>query len=291
MLLKLEKQQKRCNIGFEVTYHYHEEVSKGEYNKDEIKTKSVKIGGPYDDVTLESLAGKVMAQLARRNILVVDVEIYEFTKRKVSFKEAQDGILIKNRKFSFDDGAVVGTACAAEEEEQPVVAASASPALNQNDLLAQLLSNPAVLAALGAGGTNLQVAATGKKAAATLGGPSALPNKILRHEIFNPVDKLFLDDARRRKLAFTLGKRYPILSERKAQNEQVGMFYHTIDDKGVRQVMCDKFFSPDVAGLDRGFEVEEFKPTVVGGSVGKGQGGDGLDWSSFTEETVPDVRN
>jgi hypothetical protein len=278
-------------MGYEVTYHYHEEIAKGEYNKDEIKTKSVKIGGPYDDITLETLAGKVMAQLARRNILVVDVEIYEFTKKKISFKEASDGILIGRRKFSFDDGAVVSSI--EESEEPPVVvqqtATAPTPTFNQNDLLAQLLSNPSVLAALGAAGNPAAQAIVKKQSVPT--GPSPIPNKIIRYEIFNPVDKIFLEDARRRKLAFTVGKRYPILLERKASVTEVGMFYHTIDDKGQRQVMSDKFFSPDVGELERGFEAEEFKPTVAGTSAGKDVGGDGLDWSSFTDEyDMVDIR-
>ena len=94
-------------MGYELIYHYHEEISKGEYNRDEIKTKSVKVGSPYDDMPLENVAGKIIAQLARRNILVVDVEIYEFTKKKLNYREADDGIVIKNKKFKFDDGAVV----------------------------------------------------------------------------------------------------------------------------------------------------------------------------------------
>lgn len=95
-------------MGYEVTYKYHEMID-GEYNKNELKLKTVKIGSPYEDTQAELLAGKIIAQLARRNILVVDVEIYEFTKKKLTFKQTDDGILIKNRKYSFDDGALLST--------------------------------------------------------------------------------------------------------------------------------------------------------------------------------------
>src|SRR5690606_33375022 len=107
ILLKLCKNMRGGNLGFEITLKFHEEISKGEYNKDELKTKTTKVGGPLEDVPIEVLAGKVIAQLARRNILVVDVEIYEITKKKISFKETSDGILIKNKKFRFDDGALI----------------------------------------------------------------------------------------------------------------------------------------------------------------------------------------
>jgi hypothetical protein len=43
-----------------------------------------------------------MMQLARRDIMVFDVEIFEFTKKKISFKETKGGVLIKNKKFNLD---------------------------------------------------------------------------------------------------------------------------------------------------------------------------------------------
>lgn len=104
-------------MGYEVTYKYHEMVD-GEYNKNELKLKTVKIGNPYEEMQPEILAGKIIAQLARRNILVVDVEIYEFIKKKLTFKQTDDGILIKNRKYSFDDGALVSTEEVVEQQEQ-----------------------------------------------------------------------------------------------------------------------------------------------------------------------------
>lgn len=43
-----------------------------------------------------------MSQLARRDIFVVDVEINELIKKEVSFKESNGGIVLKNRKFLFN---------------------------------------------------------------------------------------------------------------------------------------------------------------------------------------------
>ena len=87
-------------MGYELVFYFHKEISKGEYNKEEVKKKSVKVGSPYEEVPLETVAGKIIAQLARRNILVVDVDIFELTKKKLSYKETSDGILIKNKKFN-----------------------------------------------------------------------------------------------------------------------------------------------------------------------------------------------
>lgn len=89
---------------YEITFHYYEEIRRGEYNRDESKSRTIKVGTPEEDTPLETAASKIISQMARRNILVHDVEIYEFTKKKLSFKETPDGISIKNKKFKFDDG-------------------------------------------------------------------------------------------------------------------------------------------------------------------------------------------
>lgn len=92
-------------MAYELTYHFKESIAPGKY-AEEVKTMTKKIGGLDDETPIETVAGKIMAQLARRNIMVVDVEIYEFTKKKLSYRETEDGIVIKNKKFRFDDGPV-----------------------------------------------------------------------------------------------------------------------------------------------------------------------------------------
>jgi hypothetical protein len=257
-------------MGYEINYKYHEEISKGEYNREETKTKTIKVGTPYEDMPLESLAGKIMAQLARRNILVVDVEIFEYTKKKINYRETPDGVVIKNKKFSFDDGPVVSVNESETEEQSP------------EQMLATLLANPQVQAALA--GNQVAVQA-GVPAKITPGGPLANKKQnILRHEIFNPVDKIFLEDARRRGFSFTLGKRYPILGEKMGPNMMVGMIYTVVDDNGKTQKLSDKFFTPDVA-LSEGFR-DDFKPLAGGGRTM----GDTLDWGGAVSDDIPDIR-
>lgn len=265
-------------MGYEITFNYHEEISKGEYNREELKKKTVKLGTEFEDVSLESVAGKIISQLARRNVLVVDVEIYEFVKKKISYKETPDGILIKNKKFSFDEGAVVSSPAVSVNEDNP-------SEQNTQQLLAQLLANPALLAALS---NNSETPLVGLPASVKppKGELKHIPSKQkpIRYELFNPIDKIFLEDARKRGIAFTLGKKYPIYSEKAAANQMIGMLYMTEDDKGQRTMLSDKFFTPDINKLEQGF-VEEFKPAAT-----KRNQGDGLDWSSFSDEDAPDIR-
>ena len=73
--------------------------------------------GKLEDVPVEKLANAILLQLARRDIMVFDVDISEFVKRKVSFKETKGGILIKNKRFMLD-GTVEVVAEVEEEEEE-----------------------------------------------------------------------------------------------------------------------------------------------------------------------------
>ena len=98
MKIKIEGEN---NVGYEVTYKYHERKD-GVYDKEETKSLKKKVGDPFDDIPLEKLAGAVMAQLARRDIFVIEVEIVELSKKPISFKETNGGVVIKNKKFLFD---------------------------------------------------------------------------------------------------------------------------------------------------------------------------------------------
>ena len=260
-------------MGFEIVYHFCEEITKGEYDKENIKMKTVKIGSPLDDIPMGVLAGKIMSQFARRNILIMDVEIYEYTKKKIAFRETNDGIVIRGKKYNFDDG----TAEFEEVGDEPCCGGGKTPAPAPTEtVLEALLKNPAILNLLQQTGQQKPVKNQNPDGLPTIDPNAPSPYKVLRYEIYNPVDKIFVDDAKNRKLAFTLGKRYPIMKERKASSEMVGFLYTVTDDNGKLQSLSDKFFSPETVLANA--REEEFKPTV------EGKKGDGLDWSGFTNE-------
>lgn len=91
-------------MGFEITYHYHERKEGGGYDTDEKKSMTKKVGKAYDNTPLSKAAKAILGQLARRDIWVVDVELKEFVKKDLSFKESSDGrgILLKGKKFTID---------------------------------------------------------------------------------------------------------------------------------------------------------------------------------------------
>lgn len=89
-------------MGYEVTFYYKQKDKEtGEYK--ESGTFKKRVGDPYEDTPIENLASIVLRQLARRDVFVENVEIFEITKKKISFKESRSGIIIKNKKFGLDD--------------------------------------------------------------------------------------------------------------------------------------------------------------------------------------------
>ena len=56
-----------------------------------------------EEVPLNKVAQCVLKEYARRDILVDEVEIFEYTKKPVVFKEIKGGVSIKGQKFGLDD--------------------------------------------------------------------------------------------------------------------------------------------------------------------------------------------
>lgn len=194
-------------MGYELVFYFHEEISKGEYNKEEVKKKSVKVGSPYEEVPLELVAGKIIAQLARRNILVVDVDIFELTKKKLSYKETSDGILIKNKKFSFDDGAII-TVNSSEYEES----VEDSP----SSIFIEKPQQPEAKNVL-----------------------DASKISVLRYEVYDPEVNDLAQYAKDKGYKLTPKKSYPIISEvpaRRAYN------YVVVDDTGKKITVSSLLF-------------------------------------------------
>lgn len=276
-------------MGYEVTFHYYEEGSeKGKYNEEEKKTKSITVGKLTEEVSLDVLAGKIMAQFARRNILVVDVEIYEYTKKKINFKEEQDGIRIKNKKFRFDDGASVTLEDTAES--------------NADQLASLIVANPQLLsqlqAQLGLPQQPVHPHQLIQRPAAPQQPvqesqvrmppqqPISHPRQAMRYEVFDPIDSALMNLAKQKGWQFTVGKRYPIFEEKPAQRVTDGMLYSTVDDTGKKQMISDKFFVPIQNKLYGNFIEDSMESNIVGGRGPTPR----LLWDNAIESDMPIIR-
>lgn len=219
-------------MAYELTYFYHEKKPEGGYNTEEKKELKKKIGNGFEEVSLEAVASAIIKQLARRDIWVVDVEVSEYTKKKVSFKESNDGsgIVLKNKKFSLDhSSALVATDLSVDLIEE----APAAPAPTNGVNLVHALQKKGK-----AGGVNLVE-------------PPVNPNRVMFWATFEPHP--FTQEARSKGLKFTVGKRYPV--HRQTEGELGNTFHMTDDTKKIVKV-DEKYFSVAGAGLVGDDEVE-----------------------------------
>lgn len=258
-------------MGFEVHFKYYKKKTEGVgYDTDaEPEILKVPVGKQWDETDLDELAKTVLGQMAKRNILIIDAEIYEYTKKKISFKMKDDGISIKNRKFNYDITGAIKSEEENSQVQQPVTqVAYATPGpsdggVHPHELLrvqpqVQQSQNlpvpvqsrngqdiahlpPEVQAEIAQmRGQNKQQAVNPSERMRPILPPAGKP---LRYEIYDPHPDV-LQQARQKGLAFTIGKKYPIFEEKAAGSVYHGMLYVTEDDRGERKLLNDKHFVP-----------------------------------------------
>lgn len=204
-------------MGFEVIYKYHEKDKSGNYNKDEVKEMKKKIGDAYEDVSLEKLASVIMSQLARRDVWVLpDVEIYEYKKVKVNFRETKGGIVIKNKKFELDTNSNI-IVHEFTEGQPPTYNGAMLPALPNNKV--------------------------------NLVGPQGRPIKWVA---LDPGDQN-LAKVKGSGLAFLPDKRYPVFTEMPHPKHFGTMIYTMLDENKREVTVTDEYFLNADQKLVQGF--------------------------------------
>ena len=195
-------------MGYEISYHYHEKKD-GVYNKDEIKVLKKKLGEPFEDVQLEKAAAAIMSQLARRDIFVVDVKINELIKKEVSFKESNGGIILKNRKFLFDQAATVVEEINNEEK----------PKIHPHEKITKIHPHEKI--------TN--------------------NNNPIDYMVYSP-ELRQQHEVKNRNIKLTVDKKYPIY-EKKLNSNGITNNLKIIDDSGKEVIISDEYFIPGKINL------------------------------------------
>jgi hypothetical protein len=214
-------------MGYECVYHYHERLEEGGYNKDETKTMKRKVGDAYDEVPLEKVASVVMAQLARRDIWVTNVEIFEYTKKPITFRETKGGIVIKNKKFAMDG------------ENVTMQDIEVAPAPTSLTIVATNGQHPHNVAQNGQHPHNNQIVPSNNQLA-----PANRPAKPRRTVMFMPAQPGDIQELHKQGYIFTVEKRYPVYGE-SPHPRQIGVnILRTIDDNGRDANVSDVCFVP-----------------------------------------------
>lgn len=190
-------------MGYEISYSFHEKGENG-YNKDETKVKKKKIGEPFEEIPLERLASEIIKLMARRDIFVFDFQIVELARKEVNFRETKGGIILKNKKFLFDDDNQI---MVSEAIEQP------------------------------ASGSNLTVAGV----AAPIQPHNQGQLRPIKYMVFSPELPMFTE-IKNKGIRFTPDKKYPVFKIEYAPNGTE--IFTMIDDVGRQQLISDKYFIP-----------------------------------------------
>lgn len=232
-------------MGFEIKYKY-QNIVEGVV-EESILEGSIKVGSPYEEVSLEMVAGKIIALMAKRKIQLGQIEVFEIVKKPINFKENEEGIVLKNKKFKFDDGA-------------PVVGEVVE---SNNDNFDELLKNPKLLEAL------KKISSQSTTVPAVVTTPANAPQNTsqmerpLRYAYYSLADVTseFSIHLMRQKIAdfdnkFTIGRKYPIFEEKSFTNDKPWMklrdqevvnyiAVRVIDNTGMQQWVSDSLFSTD----------------------------------------------
>lgn len=197
-------------MGYEVCYKYHEKID-GEYKKDDLKSFKRKIGDPFDDTPLEKVSAAIIAQFARRDIWIVDVEVFELTKKKIAFKETKGGIVLKNKKFLFDS--IQGTFEVEDVKEDylPIeeFVQSKAPELPSSN---------------------------------TINVAPAAKRRVIDNLVYSPEPQQLIE-AKRKNLKLTVDKKYEVYQKKPSPNG-LGDLCLIVDDSGKEQFVSDLYFIP-----------------------------------------------
>lgn len=253
-------------MGFEVSYSFYEKMENSfDYDKTEVKNFKKIYGKAVEDYPLEKLASAIQQQMARRDIFVFDFEIFEFQKKKISWRQNKSDLIIKNKRFTntgqfidivgedeqtdkchppeYDTGNV-NTPNPSSQNNRNVPAFNL---VNLADKNGKLVSNPVVV-------------------------HHVQPERIIKYVSFMP-SRMIKPVGN-----FTVEKTYPVYKESLNSNG-IGMIIETLDDKGKRVKVEDEHFVPAGQNLLAGeLFVDDKKES------------ERLNWYGVVKEDIPSVR-
>ena len=237
-------------MGYEITYKYHPKLEEGVgYDYDITEEKKVKVGKPFDDTSLEKCAAAIMGQLARRDVWVVDVEVYELVKKEISFKESKDGkgIVLKNKRFSLNQTAQL----VAEDvvEVQPQQMMIPTPVHGNGQVQPhQMMQMPQQPVGPRTDVNNLYQNTGNIQVNRTVTARDVDRNVTLYHVYYEPY--MYQAEARALKLKFTEDTRYPVHKVIPSATGKLDAQKIAItDDSGQVMILDEKFFTSAGQGL------------------------------------------
>lgn len=265
------------------------------YDMENVTKLTKRVGKEDEDTPLEDVVQVIKSQLARRDVLVTGVEVFELVKKKVKFKEIKGGFIIKDKKFLMDQ--IQGVPVATDDDDVAVPSLPPQLAgLQPHEIL--LRTNPAAL------GLGPQQVAQASQQPVPAARPPMIPQQLetgvpmplhpQRFEIFDPDPRQQAILNGRYKL--TPGQKYPIFREWR----DVGNVTHYLikDDRGMEiQLSAEYFVAPGRGLIGGNFEADPMERKLNQGLAFQGKfledrggsmGGPSLDYPMDGEE-IPEA--
>jgi len=261
-------------MSFEVVYSYYAKIENSfDYDRENSHTFKKVYGKVEEDYSLEKLASNIMQQMARRDIFVYNLEIFEFQKKKISFKQNKADLVIKNKKFSTKTGAFEGV----EEDSTPSSFSHTDLLPEEKDPYSEAANTPmpSPPSAVASQPVNLAVLHPHQKAMAEANQNK--PKRILKFVTFEPPDAV---SRSRFPYKFTPNKKYPVYHE-KLSASGIGMIIETIDDLGGTVKVPDELF----VSLDINLIGDDESPNSRRGLTDSG-----LNWNGVIKDSIPKLR-
>lgn len=251
-------------MGFEVNFSYYDKLEDSfDYDKTESKSFKKTFGKAIEEYPLEKLAQAIMQQMARRDIFVFDIEIFEFQKKKISFRQNKSDLVIKNKKFT-NKGIFIE-----DVQEDCIDHACHSAIMTTPTNNVGATQVPANMPAI-----NIAPPLRSNQPVNLLNDVRPQGEKIIKHMQFLP--------GRMSKPigSFTVEKVYPVYREILNSNG-VGMTIETVDDKSRRVKVPDEHFVPIQQQLI-GDEEARFSQSLSADNR--------LNWNGVVNDSVPKLR-
>jgi hypothetical protein len=257
-------------MSFEVVYKYYDQIKDSfDYDRSNPSTFKKVYGKIEDDYPLDRLAGNIYQQMARRDIFIYDVEIYEFAKKKISFKQNKVDLIIKNKRFSPKTGTLEDIDVVETSENNCNLQPSPPALTHNNNVMPQEL--PAVNLA--------PPISRSQNVGQNLAPVGPKPRRVIKMVVFDPPNP---KERAKFPYKFTPSKKYPVYKERISPTG-IGMIIETVDDLNNPVSVSDELFATEDMNLI-GDDEAGFSESKSGLSDKT------LNWSGVVKGDVPKLR-
>jgi hypothetical protein len=241
---------------FEILYKYYPSDGNGAFDRENPGEMRKKVGKIGDDIPLSKVASAIFMQRARRDVFIYDMEIFEYKKTQVTFKESKGGFSIKGKRFKLGGEDIDLTGNCEDEASQDVAPDAIPPHSAPQHNVPQ-------------NGVQRHQQPTKK------------PRRAIKRVTVDP-DMVVNGKLKLSGLKFTPDREYEVYEEIKVS--EFAYKYALVDDLGMDRVVSGDFFVNSRAFYEKDSRLDGFETNGNGIAEPK------LMYGSEINDDIPDIR-